>query len=273
MAKIVTALACTHNPYVIWGKYPKKQLNEVFNPIRKKLKESDADVLLVIANDHINNFFLDNMPAFAIGIAPRAEGPFIQERMSGLPTFKSKVNEVVARDLLTKGIHLGVDFASAQHFTLDHGFTMPLHLSLSNIKIPIVPIFTNALVQPLPRTKRFFKVGQILKKIIDSRPKAEKVAVLSSFNYSVEVGGHKMGTHDREFDEKAEQYLLDGKVDQILNEFTIERLIDAGNSTGEFLNYVTLLGMIGNRKPSYYRNFNPHPESFGKDPIVAWDLE
>ena len=275
MAKLVTALACTHNPTIYWNNLvPEQNLNDAFNPIRKRLKEAEVDALVVLANDHISNFFLDNMPSFAVGIAPEAGGPFIGELEAGMPEWKGKINQDLARGILKEGIRSGVDFASTQKFTLDHAFLVPLMLSLSKMKIPIVPIFSNALVEPVPRTRRFYKVGQILKRIIDSRPKDERIAVLASFNYSIEVGGHKMGSYDLDFDKRAEEYLREGNVKKILNEFSIERIFQAGNSSGEYLNYVSLLGMLGTRKPDYYRDFMPKgADVHTKCPLAAWDLE
>ena len=276
MAKLVTAIACTHNPLIFWNNTDVEvKLKEAFDPVRKRLRDSNPDALIVIANDHVMNFFLDNIPSFAVGIAPKTEGSFIgdRERGNGMPLWKGAVKEDVAKDILKKGLDLGIDFSSTQQFKIDHAFIVPLLLCLSNIDIPIIPIFTNCLVHPIPTTRRFFDLGQVLKKVIDSRPDDERYAVLASINYSGEVGTPNMGSFDTAFDEKAEGYLLNGSIDQILSEFTREKLLSVGNTTCEYLNYVALSGMIGSAKPSYYVDFRAKLERTSqKCPLAAWDL-
>ncbi len=276
MAKLVTALACTHNPLVFWNNTDvEEKLQEYFDPVRKRLRDSNPDALIVIANDHVMNFFLDNIPSFAVGIAPKTEGSFIgdRERGNGMPLWKGAVKEDVAKDILKKGLDMGLDFSSTQQFKIDHAFIVPLLLCLSGIEIPIIPIFTNCLVQPIPTTRRFFDLGQILKKIISERPDNERYAALASFNYSGEVGSHKMGSFDTAFDEKAEEYLLNGSIDQILSEFSREKLLSVGNSTCEYLNFVALSSLIGSAKPDYYVDFGSKLERISqKCPLAAWDL-
>ena len=42
-----------------------------------------------------------------------------------------------------------------------------------------------------------------------------------------------------------------GEIDDIVVEATPERMWKAGNIGGELLNWIVMLGTIGNRKPSY----------------------
>ncbi|MCH8023061.1 MAG: protocatechuate 3,4-dioxygenase, partial [Thaumarchaeota archaeon] len=84
MAKLVTAIACTHNPLIFWNNSDVEQrLQDAFDPVRKRLADTNPDALIVVANDHVMNFFLDNIPSFAIGIAPQTEGSFIGDRERG----------------------------------------------------------------------------------------------------------------------------------------------------------------------------------------------
>ena len=45
----------------------------------QKLAQARPDVLIVVAGDHLNQWFMDNMPAFVVGKAPIARGPFPHE--------------------------------------------------------------------------------------------------------------------------------------------------------------------------------------------------
>jgi hypothetical protein len=50
----------------------------------------------------------------------------------------------------------------------------------------------------------------------------------------------------------------------------VPRLIEEGNSTSEFLNYVTCLGVVEERKPSFI-DHKP-VKGVGTCPIAFWDL-
>jgi protocatechuate 4,5-dioxygenase beta chain len=272
LARIVAAVASTHNPLIFWGKvFNKEILDRAYAPIRKLISETDPDVVLVVANDHLDTFFFDNMPAFAIGTGQRVTGPFPGEKEAGIPQAEYNIQQEVAYDILRKGMNGGVDFSFTQSCRIDHAFVVPLLMTLPLRERPIVPVFTNCFADPIPEIRRFYQVGQVIRSILDGRPADEKVAILASFNYSVEVGGPKMGRRDEGFDQLAEQYLIDGEVNKVLDGFSVSRLLEAGNSTAEYLNYITLLGALDRSKPDLYTDFKPTGTSH-KCPLAAWDL-
>ncbi len=47
--------------------------------MRQKLAEAKVDVLVCIGNDHLHQFFMDNMPAFMIGKMEQYDGTFYDE--------------------------------------------------------------------------------------------------------------------------------------------------------------------------------------------------
>jgi len=48
--------------------------------MQKWMAQADPDSLVVIGSDHLNQWFMDNMPAFSIGKAGVATGPFPHEQ-------------------------------------------------------------------------------------------------------------------------------------------------------------------------------------------------
>ena len=42
---------------------------------RERLEAARPDALVVVAAEHFANFFMNNMPSFAVGMADRYEGP------------------------------------------------------------------------------------------------------------------------------------------------------------------------------------------------------
>ena len=57
----------------------KDGLYENFYRLGRELKESRPDALIVIAAEHFANFFMDNMPAYCMGMADYYEGPIEDE--------------------------------------------------------------------------------------------------------------------------------------------------------------------------------------------------
>ena len=72
MAQIVSAMASTHNPRIFWNRDqadPKDMevLYATFAKIRGMLAETKPDLIVAVANDHLDNFFFDNLPSFSVG--------------------------------------------------------------------------------------------------------------------------------------------------------------------------------------------------------------
>ena len=84
MAQIVSVIASTHNPRIFWNRDqadPKDMevLYATFGKVREMLAKTKPSLIVGIANDHLDNFFFDNLPTFAVGTGPVAEGPFWYE--------------------------------------------------------------------------------------------------------------------------------------------------------------------------------------------------
>ncbi len=73
MAKLVTIIGITHNPFMPrLFQQPQQppgaaKVKERIAMMRNKLVEAKPDVLITIGNDHLHQFFMDNMPPFMIG--------------------------------------------------------------------------------------------------------------------------------------------------------------------------------------------------------------
>lgn len=277
MAKIVSAVALTHNPRIFWNAdaaepEDRQWVYDTFAKVSAALQESRPDSVILLANDHFDNFFLDNMPQFCVGLAETASGPFwYEQEIQKLPSYTATIDRRLGEYILRKGVDAGIDLGYAHEFKFDHAFTVPLHFLLPNRNVPIVPIYTNVFAYPIASTQRFYDVGRALREVIAARPTNERIAVIASFNMSVEVGGPKVGQRDIAFDDRAVELMQHGAIEEVLREFPVERLIQAGNSTTEFLNYVAALGIIGNRKPEMLEF--KIVKGWGNCPSAFWSLE
>src|SRR5206468_3385707 len=223
----------------------RRDVADIFGQLRRVVGEAQPDRLIVVANDHFDNFFLDTMPQFCVGLGTRADGPFWYEsEVMHLPAYSAAVDADLGDHLLNLGSRRGIDFSQTHEYRLDHAFCVPLSVVRPEQDLPIVPVFTNVFAYPLATERRFFEVGQAIRQLVRERPKNERIAVVTSFNLSVDVGGPKMGKRDDELDRLALDLIRKGDVDQILGRLPVERLIEAGNSTAEFLNYDLMLGVV-----------------------------
>jgi protocatechuate 4,5-dioxygenase, beta chain len=277
MAELVAVVASTHNPRIFWERdqADKQDLDAMeagFDRVRTMLAAAEPDVIVVVANDHLDNFFFDNMPTFAVATGPIAEGPFWYEtEIMSLPKYRAAVSVDLARYILRSGIEQGIQFSQVHEFRIDHAFTLPLSYLRPEADLGLVPIMTNAFGYPLAANRRWYELGQFLLRAIRAWPGPERVAVLGSFNLNVEVGGPLAGKYKPQFSDWLIERMRIGARDEILDTLTVPRLIEEGNSTAEFLNYVAMLGMVEDMPPSFIAH--QPVRGVGTCPLAFWKLD
>jgi len=278
MARLVEIIGVTHNPFLpaLFRENPDiepgiRAAHENFVLTREKLKQARADVLIVIASDHFNQWFMDNMPPFIVGKSPSAHGPFPHEvRDHKLSEYHTDVDMDLAKTLIREGFQKGVDFAFSDEFMIDHAFTIPLSLIRPEMDLPIVPIFTNVMAPPIPPAQRFYDVGLAIRAIIDELPSDQRVGVIASGHMSLELGGPKSNQSPApEFDRQIMAWISEGNAPAVIGGATWERMLQAGNATPAFINYVLLLG-LARGAPASYVDLNLC--SFAASGFMTWEL-
>lgn len=278
MAELVEIMGISHSPNFpgqIAEPNPEPAIVEAardYTLMRQRMADTRPDVLIVIASDHLNQFFMDNMPAFLIGKAPKAEGPFPHEmRTFGIAPYSAEVEVDVAKKMLQLAPKMGVDFSFSDEFRIDHAFTVPLNFIRPEMDLPIVPIFTNVMAPPVLPAQRFFEVGKAIRRIIDELPSNKRVGVLSSGHLAIEIGGPKEGrsSSDPEFDRRMMNLVGRGDASTVIEEATWDRMMASGNVTPGFLNFVLLMGLADGKAPSV--SGVRFPKSKGSVPFMAWD--
>jgi protocatechuate 4,5-dioxygenase beta chain len=174
MAQIVSIIGITHNPFMPrLFQQPQRppgceKILERIAMMRAKLAESKPDVLVAIGNDHLHQFFMDNMPAFMIGKMDAYDGTFYDEmREFGLPKHRLPGDPELSDAIMEGAFDRGVDFSYSNELTIDHSIIVPMMFVRPEMDIPIVPILTNCIAPPMPRPKRFYEVGKALRAAID----------------------------------------------------------------------------------------------------------
>ncbi len=197
MGKLVAAMGTVHAPQ-LFVRPPSEdpaQLDADIAAMRllgKDLDEAKPDVALVIGNDHMETFFLTSVPTFAILAGERSRAEFARKNYD-LP-----IHQGFAEDLLDRLVNAGFDMAYSQDAVLGHAFAAVYEWVLEDRKIPVVPIFVNAYLPPLPTPRRCAELGKAIAKVIADRP--ERVAIIASGGMSHFPGTWKYPKPDFAFD-------------------------------------------------------------------------
>jgi len=137
--------------------------------------------------------------------------------------------------------------------------------------IPIVPILTNCIAPPMPRPKRFFEVGKAVRAAVDSLPSNKRIGVLVSGHLSLEVGGPKQferKLQDPEFDAAAVGWIQNGDIQSAADFCTPDRMLQAGNMTTGYLNFLMMMGVANSSKPTHAEGLDA---GFPAIPFFSWD--
>ena len=256
MSEIVAAYVVPHTPSFVAevrANGARSSTAASFAEIRAHLDRASPDVIVAITNDHFNTFFFDNWPTFAIGISDRTEGP--SDQTPDMPHYHLPVAGGAARHLLTSLVADGFDLSATQDFRVDHGILVPLHFLTPEMTVPIVPVFVNCLVPPLPRAERCRRLGRALRDAVVAWPEPARVAVIASGSLSLEIGGPRVepGKSYGVPDPAWSAWILDRiracEHDALVAAATEARMLEAGNVAGELLAWIAVLGVVGARAP------------------------
>jgi protocatechuate 4,5-dioxygenase beta chain len=273
MAQIVAGFGAPHNPnYPDLIRREGKQLEiaKLYKGVADQVAKSELDVLVCFSSDHMNTFFLDNMPLLSVGITDQAAGPNDQTRM---PSYVVPVEAGLGAHIRATGIQQAFDLGVSQEFELDHSFLVPLHFLVPHMRVPIVPIFLAGIVEPLPRADRCHALGQMVRSAVESWPADLRVGVLGSGSFSLDIGGIRgdpaqMTSYpDPEWVGSIMESLEYAALHDLISRTTSEQMAQAGNVGGEILNWIAMLGAIGEHRPTFLEQQSDAGHAYG-----AWQI-
>jgi catalytic LigB subunit of aromatic ring-opening dioxygenase len=274
MAEIVAAFGVPHTPNfpaLVAKQGADCATARLYAEIAGHLRAAAPDVLVIYTDDHFNTFFLDNFPTFAIGVAGRTSGPNDQTPM---PSYSVAVEEALATHIRARAIADGFDISLAQAFDVDHAIMVPLHFLTPDMHIPLVPVFINGLAPPLPSSQRCLALGEAIAAAIRGWPARKRVAVIGSGSFSLEIGGPRIPlgeracTSDPNWVNHVRGRLEQARIRELVADATPARLAQAGNIAGELLNWIAMLGAVGERKPVFIAPEIDHGHAY-----AAWRLD
>ena len=115
-------------------------------------------------------------------------------------------------------------------------------------------------MHPIPAAKRCYALGQAVRRAIDSWPAQMRVAVLASGVFSLDLGSPRSGgpVPDPGWTKRVTEHMQHGRIPELLDEATTERMWQAGNIGGELLNWIAMLGVTGDRTPRFIQPQDGH---------------
>ena len=211
MATIIGGVAVSHTPTIGFAYDTNKQNDPAwspifasFGPVRAWLKEQRPDALVYIFNDHVTSFFFDNYPIFALGIGKDYSVADEGGGARALPPVLG--NPKLAQHIGSSLVMEEFDMSFFQDKPLDHGFFSPMSVLLERTgdewPTTIVPLQVGILQFPIPTAARCYKLGQALRRAIESFPEDIKVAVVATGGLSHQIHGEHAGFNNVEWDKQ-----------------------------------------------------------------------
>ena len=260
MAEVTAIFTASHTPVML--NFPHlisdELRTEIFNAYRdmgNSFRESTPDVLVVLSNDHLHNFFLNNFPAICIGAADQYESPIEHWLKAKRRIFRG--DQDLGAYLLQEALAADFDPSFSMEMVLDHGALTPLELADGDPDLPIVPILFNCVQPPMPSMRRCHQFGRFLGEAIRKYDGVKRVAVLATGGISHDIATPRMGMVNRDFDETFLRLLEKGDPEAVVR-FAADFVHTAGNGAEEIRMWIAAMG-IADGLPftkTYYRAVN-----------------
>jgi hypothetical protein len=208
MARLVGGVGCSHVPAVgaavdkgitddpYWAPYFAK-----LGPARRWMADVAPDVCIVVYNDHASAFGLEVIPTFALGLAdeflPADEGygPRPVPPVVGHPDLAWHLAESLILDEF--------DLTLVNEMPVDHGLTVPLSVMCGTPEAwpcRVVPLLVNVVQYPPPTGRRCYRLGQAIRRAVESYEGGERVVVMGTGGMSHQLQAQRAGLINVEFD-------------------------------------------------------------------------
>lgn len=262
MAELVGVYAVSHTPVMTNAadSAPAGVRSDAFGQFERvgsEIGALDPDAIVIVSDDHLHNFYLDNLPAFCVGIASQYPSPvegWLKIAKQILPG-DHELGAHILREVMGEGF----DPAVSMELTLDHGMMTPLDLAGMAGAHPVVPILVNAVQPPLPSMRRCVALGQALRKAIESYHDGKRIVLLATGGLSHDVGTPRMGQLNEQFDRNFLQELETGERFGAAD-YATAAVGSAGNGAEEVRNWLIAQGAA---------DFEPF-ETYYYSPVAPW---
>lgn len=228
-----------------------------FPPVHAWLKATRPDVAVVFYNDHGLNFFLNNLPTFAVGAAQEYRN---EDEGWGIPSLGAFPGDPeFSWHVINTLVENEFDPSMCQEMLVDHAFSLPMKLlwpdRAGNWPVRTIPIAINTVQQPMPSAKRCFELGRAVGRAIASYPQDLKVVVIGTGGLSHQLDGQRAGFINKEFDLMCLNQLINEP--EALTRYSTRQLIELSGSQGvEIVMWLAARGALPAEVRELHRNYH-----------------
>jgi hypothetical protein len=236
------------------------------------------DHLVVVYNDHLNHFDLDNYPTLAIGVGERFPQADEGWGRRDLPDLAGDVRwglhlteQLVGREF---------DLTVSQNLAIDHGIFSWLPYvfgrtgqngaggngAAAGWPVTVTPIAVNMVREPLPTPNRLRSLGRAIRASVESFAGDERVLVIATGGMSHQISGARFGIANEELD----RYFLrrlPGHLDELVAIPVKEYLRLGGTEAAELTLWFAMRAALSQRARAAY-SFQTFPAITGCGALV-----
>jgi aromatic ring-opening dioxygenase catalytic subunit (LigB family) len=206
------------------------RLVAAFDQQRQAIEDAGAEALMLVSSEHFANFFMNNMPAYAIGMADSYEGPIEDPRWLKINPVTIPANPALSLRIINEVLQ-SVDVSYAQEWKFDHGMAVPLHFLTPRYDLPVIPVNINCQAPPLSPLQRTWAFGKALRAAIDKVP--ERIALISTGGTSHWPCTPDSGKINVAWDREFLARVLNTRKDELLSYADAETYAHAGQGAFE----------------------------------------
>ncbi len=280
MARIIGGVTTSHIPAIAnamtqgleqepyW-----KRFFDGYEPVKEWLTKVDPDVAIVVYNDHGLNFFLNQIPTFAIGCADRYENADEGWGLKTLASFDgdAELSWHIAESLVNQNF----DMTMCQEVLVDHGFITPMALMWRHFpKWPVkaIPLVVNTVQHPLPTAKRCYQLGQALGKAIESYPEDLKVVIFGTGGMSHQLQGERAGIINVDFDLLCIEKFIDDP--EWLTHLSNDEIMQQAGTEGiETIMWLVMRGALQPKAKLIHKHYHVPISNTGAGVVVLENME
>jgi len=209
MARITAGVTTSHVPAIGAAFDRGEDQSDYWAPLfagyewsKKWIAAEKPDVIILVYNDHATAFSLECIPTFAIGCAD--EFPVADEGFGRRPVPDVIGHSELACHIAQSLILDEFDMTIMNQMEVDHGLTVPLSLMFGRVDawpVRVVPIAVNVVQYPPPTGERCFKLGQAIRRAVQTFDEDLNVQVWGTGGMSHQLQGPRAGLINQPFDQ------------------------------------------------------------------------
>ena len=213
-----------------------------FDAMRERIEATEPDALVVIAAEHFANFFMNNMPSFAIGMADSYDGPIEDSDWLGIDQVRvpgdRDLSERFIREVMSTA-----DIAYAEEWRLDHGIMVPLHFLTPAFGLPVIPANINCQGPPITPLHRAWNFGAAIRRAAAVLP--ERLAVVGTGGISHWPATPDSGKINESWDRDFMERWCRNDRDALLDYTDVQIYADAGQGGFEIRTFIAVAAAAG----------------------------